>query len=115
MKFANLVRIFLWLHLAVEGLKKKIHGKEILQAWPYLLFETYLTHIDSVKLPLFFYNTEIRICSTELTQTNENYQSFQSNNFVNFKLRPCKSKLSTFAYRELPPISPRLIHLHKGF
>ena len=52
-------------------LKKKIQGKEILRAWPHLLFETYLAHIDSVKLPLLSCNIEIRICSTELTKTDE--------------------------------------------
>ena len=79
-------------------LKKKIQGKEILRAWPHLLFETYLAHIDSVKLPLLSCNIEIRICSTELTKTDETTKVSSLTNFMNFKGWPFKLKLSTFAY-----------------
>ena len=69
-------------------LKTKIQGKEVLRAWPHLLFETYLAHIDSVKLPLFSCNTEIRIRSTELTKTDETTKVSSLMNFMNFKVWP---------------------------
>ena len=74
-------------------LKKKIQGKEILRAWPHLLFQTYLAHIDSVKLPLFSCNIEIRICRTELTKTDETTKDSSLTNFVNFKCGPSNRNL----------------------